>query len=311
MQQPFVTVVIPTYNRLPLLKEAVASVQQQTFKNWELIIIDDCSPDETWLWLSNLNSAQIKVLRQTQNSGPSAARNWGIREAKGEFIIFLDDDDLLFPDALENLTRPLLRDPTLIAVMGARLTTKKNKPVGMRNDHPKRFIKRSILPEALAGFSLCQGQILYRTITVRETDGFPLDQRFAEDRVFWLRFAQLGAIAFIPEMVFKYQNNPEVRKPNNAAELREEIFQEFIETLSPAMQRRGQAIRKSARTSGTAETAYRKGNYGVAFKHYLKACYFAPRLVISPILGPNLIRGVMKSFIRLFWPAKRFKASSR
>ena len=311
MQKPFVTVVIPTYNRLPLLKEAVASVQQQTFKNWELIIVDDCSPDETWSWLSSIESAQIKVLRQTQNSGPSAARNWGIREAEGEYIIFLDDDDLLFSDALENLAEPFSQDPDLIAVMGARLTATKKELVGMRNNHPKRFIKRSVLPEVIAGFALCQGQILYQTSSVRKTDGFPLDQRFAEDRVFWLRFAQLGAIAFIPEMVFKYLNSPEERKPLNHIEIRKGVYQEFIETLSPAMQRRGQAIRKSALASEMAETACKKNDHEVALTHYLKACYYAPSLILSPILGPRLIRGVMKSCFRLVWPAKRSKVRSR
>ncbi len=93
------SVVIPTYNRLSLLQRAVASVRIQTFRDYELIVVDDGSRDGTWDYLSSLVPS-IKVLRQ-ENQGPGAARNLGAQYASGKYLAFLDSDDLWFPWTLD------------------------------------------------------------------------------------------------------------------------------------------------------------------------------------------------------------------
>lgn len=96
---PLITVIIPTYNRAPLLSEAVESVLNQRFKDFELIIVDDGSTDNTERALARYRDAVI--LLQQKNRGVSAARNLGIKAAKGEWIAFLDSDDLWLPEKLE------------------------------------------------------------------------------------------------------------------------------------------------------------------------------------------------------------------
>jgi glycosyltransferase involved in cell wall biosynthesis len=93
------SVVIPTYNRAELLRIALDSVFAQTFTDYEVIVVDDGSTDGTWEELQALGS-RIHVLRQ-QNAGPGAARNLGVAEARGDYIAFLDSDDLWFPWTLE------------------------------------------------------------------------------------------------------------------------------------------------------------------------------------------------------------------
>ncbi|MFH1076580.1 MAG: glycosyltransferase [Pseudomonadota bacterium] len=96
---PLVSVIIPTYNRILFLKEAIASVLSQDFRDFELIVVDDGSNDETHCVINNEYSSSIKYIYQ-KHHGVSAARNRGILNASGELIAFLDSDDLWFPDKL-------------------------------------------------------------------------------------------------------------------------------------------------------------------------------------------------------------------
>jgi glycosyltransferase involved in cell wall biosynthesis len=100
--QPLVSVIIPTYNYARFITDAVASVHSQTYSNWELIVVDDGSTDDTEAVVKSLavNEPRISYLRQ-DNARQAAARNNGIRQAKGNYFQFLDADDLIEPQKLE------------------------------------------------------------------------------------------------------------------------------------------------------------------------------------------------------------------
>lgn len=112
VRMPLFSVVIPTYNRLSLLKEALASVGAQTFTDCEVIVVDDGSTDGTAEWLRQ--QPRLRSFVQT-NRGPGAARNRGAKEARGKYLAFLDSDDVWFPwtlktfaDAIERYHQPAL-----------------------------------------------------------------------------------------------------------------------------------------------------------------------------------------------------------
>ncbi len=90
---PLISVIIPTYNRADILPRAINSVLEQTYKNFELIIVDDASSDNTSQLIKSINDTRIKYIRHDKNSNGSVARNTGITNAKGEYIAFLDSDD--------------------------------------------------------------------------------------------------------------------------------------------------------------------------------------------------------------------------
>ncbi|MBW4039385.1 MAG: glycosyltransferase family 2 protein [Acidobacteria bacterium] len=92
MKSPSVSVILPTYNRAHLLARAVRSVLDQSYTDLELVVVDDCSTDTTMHELSMITDSRLKVIRQQINSGPSAARNAGIRTATGRYIAFQDSD---------------------------------------------------------------------------------------------------------------------------------------------------------------------------------------------------------------------------
>ena len=100
MKNPFFSVIIPTYNRAYFLKIAIDSVLAQTFTDYELIVVDDGSQDNTKGLINEINNAKIKYICQP-NQGPAAARNRGIKQAKGKFFCFLDSDDRFLNQKLE------------------------------------------------------------------------------------------------------------------------------------------------------------------------------------------------------------------
>lgn len=92
-----ISIYIPTHNRRKLLERAVKSVQQQTYLNIELIIVDDGSSDSTWDYLNDIANKNIRIFKHEQPLGACAARNLAIKHAKGKFITGLDDDDEFQP----------------------------------------------------------------------------------------------------------------------------------------------------------------------------------------------------------------------
>lgn len=120
MKSPLVSIVMPSYNTGRFIAESIRSVMAQTYTDWELIIVDDCSSDNTMEVISDLvqescnprhceersdevihDGCKIRVLQNTINSGAAVSRNRALREARGKYIAFLDSDDLWAPDKLE------------------------------------------------------------------------------------------------------------------------------------------------------------------------------------------------------------------
>ena len=103
---PIVSIVIPTYNRAHLIRETIESVLAQTYFEWECIIIDDGSTDNTSEIINNYISKDLRIIyyhRPVEKiKGPASCRNFGIEKANGAFIVFLDSDDLLTKKCIEN-----------------------------------------------------------------------------------------------------------------------------------------------------------------------------------------------------------------
>ena len=99
-EMPLVTVVIPTYNRLSLVQQAIASVQGQSYSNWELVVVDDGSTDGSFDAISLMVDARIRVIRLEHTGNIAFARNIGARSGRGEWLSFLDSDDVWVPERL-------------------------------------------------------------------------------------------------------------------------------------------------------------------------------------------------------------------
>ncbi|HNW96935.1 MAG TPA: glycosyltransferase family 2 protein [Bacteroidales bacterium] len=120
MQNAFFSIILPTYNRSNFLGKAIESVLSQTFSNWELLIVDDGSTDNTKEVVDYFKDSRIQYFFQ-QNAERSAARNKGISNAKGNYISFLDSDDYMLPDFLEKLAKEIALKNNPIAIFFSRV----------------------------------------------------------------------------------------------------------------------------------------------------------------------------------------------
>ncbi len=159
---PAVTVVIPTHNRRPLLAEAIASLHAQVGIHWQAVIVDDASTDDTWDWLQRIDDPRFTVQRQSCTQRQSAARNLGLESVHSRYCLFLDDDDLLWPDALRCLVNALDRDGRAVAAIGARQDWFTAQGYRRRDVHPCLTRRVNLNRPLLASWSAVPGQIRER-----------------------------------------------------------------------------------------------------------------------------------------------------
>ena len=110
MKEELISIIMPSYNSEKYIKNAIDSVVQQTYRNWELIVVDDCSTDGTVNVISNFEDKRIHLLKNEKNSGAAISRNRALREATGKWIAFLDSDDVWHPEKLERQLKFMLKN---------------------------------------------------------------------------------------------------------------------------------------------------------------------------------------------------------
>lgn len=110
MSEYLVSIVTPVYNSEKFISETIDSIQNQTYKHWELILVDDCSSDNSYDIISEYikNDKRIRYIKLEKNSGAAVSRNTGIKNARGRFIAFLDSDDIWLPEKLEKQVKYML-----------------------------------------------------------------------------------------------------------------------------------------------------------------------------------------------------------
>jgi glycosyltransferase involved in cell wall biosynthesis len=187
MSNQTVSIIIPCYNGARFLRATLESALAQAHAPLEVIVIDDGSTDDS-ATLAGSFGAPVRVIRQL-NQGESVARNQGIAEARGDYLMFLDADDLLQPDALEALLRSLGTGSGTVALMGhAPFSDDPTRPYATEMPPADAFFPR--IMETNFGPPHCW---LTPRAVVRATGGFATDMRYSEDWDFWCRVALTGA----------------------------------------------------------------------------------------------------------------------
>lgn len=216
------SVIIPTFNRVSLLQQTLASVFAQTFKDFELIVVDDGSTDATPRLLSKLHH-QIKLLR-LENRGPGAARNSGSRYATGDYLAFLDSDDVWFPWTLEVYSRAILRgaNPAIITGFGIPMTSA---------SIPQDSLSLASMPNLLTA---CTGpmppvggtpSVAVRADVFKRIGGFAELRINGEDVDLWLRLGtEPGFVRILQPPVFQQRRHVKSLNNNHVAQVEGATF---------------------------------------------------------------------------------------
>jgi glycosyltransferase involved in cell wall biosynthesis len=198
METPLVSVVVPTYNRPEKLRRAVETVRAQTYRPIELVVVDDHSAEPAADALENisLDGISMAMIRHERNRGANTARNTGIREASGEFVAFLDDDDRWEPQKLQRQVERIESSPDTVGFVytGARYVYEDGERI-IAND-----LEGTVTRQLLEGASVAEFSAVMVRASVIEAAGLP-DERFPswQDHEWFLRLSRHCEFAAIAE----------------------------------------------------------------------------------------------------------------
>jgi glycosyltransferase involved in cell wall biosynthesis len=233
--QPTVAVIIPTYNRAALLIEALESVLAQTFKDFEVFIVDDGSTDDTAARVAPyLADTRIHYVVQ-ENSGATTARNYGIRETSCAYIAFLDSDDVWMPSKLEKQISRLKTDPKVGLVYSDIMWIQfDGKPLRQQPiKAPRRFDNyyEDLLYENVIYGS--NSAVVLRASLLEGAELYDPELPALDDQDFWLRLSAVCDIAYVDEMLVKLRAHPSNQQsdPDRMAQGRMLFLEKLKRTL--------------------------------------------------------------------------------
>ena len=222
-------------------------------------------------------------------------------DARGEFVMFLDDDDLLRRDALAKLVEALRVHPDAAAAAGACRILQVNGD-SVKVYHPAKLHQRGIWRELLFGWWANSGQNLFRAEIVRKVGGFDAGTVPCEDRKLWLAIARLGPVCLVPRVTMEYRQHDGQSKPANVHEIRQRVWSDFIRGLPESARAEARRVRRAAEQARQAASRRVAREFGAATRLQVQACLMAPRLLSSPLTGRPLWWGLKKCLLRVDAP---------
>ena len=204
MASPTVSVVIPTYNHAQFLRAAIQSVLDQTFSDWEAVIVNNYSEDETVEIVASYDDPRIRLVDFHNHGIIAAARNHGIALAQGEFVAFLDSDDIWYPEKLKRCIEKLHQGNDVVC--HGEAWVKAGRPPRQMFYGPQR--RTSYLSLLYDGNCLSTSATVVRKTALDSVDGFSENPQMvtAEDYELWLKLAKVGCrFALVDEILGEYR----------------------------------------------------------------------------------------------------------
>lgn len=286
---PLISIVIPTYNHAEFLKAAVDSVVAQTYHNWQAIIVNNFSNDNTIQIVSSFKDERISLINFRNDGVIAASRNEGIRNATGEFVAFLDSDDIWRPEKLAKCVPELITGSDIVC----------HGELWTSVDSPQRVVMYGPRSRATYDKLLYRGNCISTSATIvrrsllTQLSGFDERASFitAEDYDLWMRVAgETNNVAFIPEVLGEYRrhggNASSAVIRNVTAELA--VIEEHFSRQRRSLVLLGRQRHRRARAFyGAARALDSEGTRSTSLRYFAKSFAtspFIPRLYPAIVL---------------------------
>lgn len=201
MTDDLVSIIMPSYNCGKYVEETIRSVQAQTYQNWEIIFMDDCSKDDTILKVSALRDkdSRIHLYQNISNLGAAVSRNNALREAKGRWIAFLDSDDTWEPEKLEKQVKFMEENGYAFSYTGYQEIDSYSKPTGVFISGPKHVSKQGM-------YNFCWPGCLTVMYDASKIGLIQIeDIKKNNDYAMWLKVCKNADCYLLPEVLAKYR----------------------------------------------------------------------------------------------------------
>jgi glycosyltransferase involved in cell wall biosynthesis len=229
-----VSVIIPTYNRDNFIRSAIISVLNQTYQDYDIVIVDDGSTDNTELVVNSFSCSKIKYIRHKKNMGEAESRNTGITNSNSEFIAFIDDDDEWMPDKLELQIKLMSQCEVQIGGIYTGVLTidmESGKIVDKLIPHKRGYIYNDLLVENCV---FTPSTILLKVECFKKVGLFDRTIKYGPDYDMWVRISKEYHYEYIKEPLVKYYIHKNKLSGNypKYIEGAEEILKKYGEVLS-------------------------------------------------------------------------------
>ncbi|MBU1087438.1 MAG: glycosyltransferase [Candidatus Omnitrophica bacterium] len=229
IKAPKVSIVLPTYNRAGLISRAVKSILEQTYSDFELIVIDDCSTDATAPIISGFNDPRIKYIFLSKHNGAAFARNEGLKIAFGEFIAFADSDDVWLKEKLEKQVKVLKNAPDDLGVVYSAVWKVQSKRKVFFPDRSLGLKRSGDIYKNLLFGNFLTIHVLLRSTCLRRLGMFDEKLPCLQDWELWLRLAKKYKVFYINQPLVLVYRTPDAisEKSNDFNEALERIIKKF------------------------------------------------------------------------------------
>lgn len=277
---PLVTVIIPTFNHAKFLKKALESVVAQTFRDWEAVVVNNFSTDETVEIVESMNDSRIGLINFHNHGVIGASRNQGLRVARGQFVAFLDSDDVWYPQKLQKCVEQIPGGAEFVCHgelwINSDLTSRKIFYGPVENSSYKKLLFR--------GNCISTSTTFIKTELLRSINGFDESPEIvtAEDYDLWLRLAAAGAkTVFIAEILGEFH-----RLQDSASSAVMRNLNSELRVLHKHFRSQPGSIFKSLKKRHRLAIA----NYGAARQLYGRPAQSLRLFLSAFILSPVLIK---------------------
>ncbi len=204
---PCVSVVLPTYNGARWLTQSITSVIEQTMTDWELIIVNDCSTDDTAQIAATFaqRDPRITLINNSENKKLPASLNVGFNAARGKYLTWTSDDNFFLPDALAKMTEYLDKHPDADMVSMDMDYIDENDKFIYR--HSDKYCGNRVPQYLLFGCNI-GGAFMYRAAIAQRIGQYDTNTFCAEDYDYWCRIALAGNIEYANDNIYRYRTNP-------------------------------------------------------------------------------------------------------
>lgn len=275
MSNPFFSIIMPTYNRADLITRAIESVINQDCQDWELIIIDDGSTDNTKEVVTKIINSRIKYHYQT-NQERSTARNNGIKFAIGLYICFLDSDDYYLNNHLSNFCRVIKENNLPVAMFYCDTYEDRNGILTPYSSLDEKVYKNNI-DFALSNIIGVPRTCIHSSILADHQ--FNPKLRIGEDLELWMRILRKSPLIYTNKFTVVYTEH-EQRTVNEKTLL---VYNDWLDLIRSILEKNKKHISKRTRIIEMSRCYYFLGHYYASRKHKLKMYYYLIKsLYIAP-----------------------------
>lgn len=297
--ETLVSIVVPTFNRPERIPEVIKTVKNQHFENWELIVVDDNPPESNARLLTKKNiepfiTTNIRYIELTRNCGACEARNRGAREAEGDYIAFLDDDDLWEPQKLSLQIQCFKEDPTLdFLICGVH-------QLGYGTSQTFEFkFKGPFFDYFLnVGYGVCCSAMMVKKASFLDIGGFDPDQPSYQDLDLILRITKNGKAKVLPNVLITYNLGEDGITRNPMKKIRG--IQRLMENYQFELSSKAFANGKQKLLTSLGDFSLLGSKRKLAIQSYFKAIFVQPpelKLVIKFILSFFVTSGVCRKWV--------------